>query len=264
MVQVIEQAPGLGQLLGSGLGAGIQTGLQGLLKEHQTQQQQTKSGVSLSKILGKPELADEFGQLPIDMQTIVAKSIFDQQAQREKIQSQRETEKQKSQGLLSSLDKLDELLPFTGKQIPFMKGTTYGGLHRLNVERREEFDKVGFWAADNVYTHFNKGVLSKEKLKVLKEDLSPNSSLSVRENKARINALRIMSNLPANIDSKKLGKIIDTEVKKVSKFSDKKQQKIDFQIGQSFDSLPKTAPEGAIMRKGNQRFIFRQGKWSKV
>jgi hypothetical protein len=32
--------------------------------------------------------------------------------------------------------------------------------------------------------------------------------------------------------------------------------------GQTFDKLPTTAPEGAIMRKGSQRFVFKKGKWS--
>jgi hypothetical protein len=34
------------------------------------------------------------------------------------------------------------------------------------------------------------------------------------------------------------------------------------EIGQRFHYLPSFAPEGAIMRRGNQRFIFKNGKWS--
>lgn len=37
-----------------------------------------------------------------------------------------------------------------------------------------------------------------------------------------------------------------------------------FNIGQEFQALPSTAPEGAIMRRGNQRFIFRNGRWSQL
>jgi hypothetical protein len=194
----------------------------GKLQERQTQQNQAKSfGQYMSE---DPEEQKMFQKLHPDIQKSIAtekaKNLFKTPA-----------EKPDTKGLSDALDWLDENIEYTGStSIPFTKSfMPFGKIttNRKSVEKREEIDATGFWAADQVFTHFNKGTVSKEKLKTIKEDLAPRSGLSEREYKARVSALRRLSSLPRNLPKAQFDKEVDKEKRsmdKISKYEEKNKR----------------------------------------
>jgi len=84
-------------------------------------------------------------------------------------------------------------------------------------EKRKQFDALGFLAADKVFTHFNKGTVSKDKLAVIRDDLSPKANLTERENKARIKALETIMGLPPETSESKLDAVVKKEKAKLKK-----------------------------------------------
>jgi len=154
------------------------------------------------------------------MKTQGAQQVQNQKASIKQQETQAKEAKEKAEkeeataGLKSALDWLDENQTYAGSStIPFTKSFTAGGLNREAVGKRAEIDATGFWAADQVFTHFNKGTVSKEKLAVIQKDLAPRSGISEREYKARVSALRRMSNLPADISKEEFNKQLAKEVK---------------------------------------------------
>lgn len=131
-----------------------------------------------------------------------------------------------------SLDWLDENLKYTGSTgFPgLFAGNTENFLGQIPnteaYEKRQEFTNTGWWVTDKVYTHFNKGVISDKKLKIIQEELAPRGDLFQSKNKARIAALRRLYNLPKNISSAAFDKQLEREVKAVKKIPSPEGQEL--------------------------------------
>lgn len=138
-------------------------------------------------------------------------------ADRQKQLFEQQEKQREEQGFQNVFDELEELFAYGGMDFPGMKSGTIWGLNREAVEKREELDKLGFWVADKVYTHFNKGTVTDKKFNEIKKELAPNSKLSERKNRGRMRALQLISNLPSNINQKAFDKFVDKQIAEVNK-----------------------------------------------
>lgn len=198
--------------------------LQGVQNHSQAQQLKGEN-----EALGRETGVNLSGIRDPDLRKILVQNSMKQRG------SAKDSESEEFSGLKNSLDWLDENIGYTGnKYIPFTKSFTGGGLNRETVGKRAEYDSAGFLAADQVYTHFNKGTISEAKLELIKKDLAPNSNLSERENKARVSALRRISNLPKNTNSKAVDKLINQELTAVKKISDHENKNKKLDLNQFF------------------------------
>lgn len=192
-MQILPEVPSFGtqiaRNIGSGLGQGINSGMDFASKL--AMQRQKSQGDFASKLALHQ-----------------AKNDIDQQAKRQ------EAEKG-DQGFKDSLDWLDQNIEYTGPVAKFTKLAGIPGTEAFG--KRAEFDAQGFWATDKAFTHFNKGQISREKLKVIQNDLAPRSDLTQKTNKARISALRRLSNLPSDIPSEVFDKQLQLEKKTLGK-----------------------------------------------
>ena len=261
MLQIIEEQrkPSFGQQLAQGLSQGIYEASQGVprimgerLKGKKLEEEKNKEneaakrfGVDLSDIKD-PEIRK------IIMSESLKGQTKQMEAQQKAAQEQQKLDQEK-QGIADSLDWLDENIKYTGStNIPFTASNTYGKLNREAIQKREEFTKTGFWATDKIYTHFNKGQISNQKLEMIKNDLAPNADLTERENKARIAALRRVGNLPKDAPKSVIDKVINREVKAIKKIekrskaevlTDEEIQTLIDEFGGDWQAAEKTAQE---------------------
>lgn len=176
---------------------------------HTENESAKKYGVDLSGIRD-PELRKIFA-------TQILKGQNAQVLAEAKTAQQKKAAEEEEQGTRNALDWLEDNVHYTGAQIPFTKAFTAGKLNREAIEKREQYDATGFWVADKIYTHFNKGQITDKKLKMIQEKLAPRTRLAERENKARIAAMRRISNLPRNAPKEIVDKKIDNELKVLGK-----------------------------------------------
>ncbi len=224
MVQVLPAVPSFGEKLANVLGQAGSDVAQGFIQRNQNQKDQEiinsfdPNASPIDQIRRFSQLSPQKQQALTPLLQQYLKTQGTQQAAQQKQEAEALKKQEESAGLKNALDFLDENIEYSGtKYIPGFKSFTAGGLKRDVVEKRAEIDSTGFLAADQIFTHFNKGTISKDKLKVIQNDLAPKSNLSERENKARINALRRMANLPKDISPEKFNKILDKEVKSAKK-----------------------------------------------
>ena len=78
-LQALAGIPSFGGQLGAALGGGISQGINSSISQMLQNKQQMKSGTALANYLGKPEMAQEIGQLPLDIQKIIASSYGQKQ-----------------------------------------------------------------------------------------------------------------------------------------------------------------------------------------
>jgi hypothetical protein len=210
MVQIIQERrhPSFAEKLNTAVGRGIEGGNE-LYQQKVENESAKKYGVDLSGIRD-PELRKIFA-------TQILKGQNAQVLAGAKTAQQKKTAEEEEQGTRNALNWLEDNVEYTGAQIPFTKSNTAGKLNREAVERREQYDATGFWVADKIYTHFNKGQITDKKLKMIQEKLAPRSGLSERENKARIEAIRRIANLPRNAPQGIVDKKIDNELKVLGK-----------------------------------------------
>lgn len=212
MVQIYERPPTFSEEMARSIGGTLGGVARGALEGHLGKKQRE----SEDKIL-ESEFGMKFPANPELRKLMVANALKGRSSAQMEHAKQQASEKE-MKGLASALDWLDENIGYTGtKVIPGFKSFTAGGANREAVGKREEFDKTGFWAADKAFTHFNKGVVNKEKFKELKEELSPRSDLSERKNKARIAALRRITGLNSDISPSEFNSKVDKEIKAVKK-----------------------------------------------
>ena len=213
-----------------------------ILQNRSQQMQQQKQRQSMLQEGYNPDLPEYINKERARGQEAAIKE--ERGIQRKQIEKTEETK-----GLSNTLDWLDENIKYTGStKIPFTASSTLGGARRGVVEKRAEFDASGFWAADNVFTHFNKGTVSSPKLELIRNELAPKSDLPERVNKARIASLRRMANLPANISKDKFDKILDKEVENANK-------------GYEAQDESETGAPTAINPATGERLILREGQW---
>lgn len=256
MVEIIDEQPGYGSILGRSLGNALVGGAQGYLQRKQSQKQSD----AFKRLTGM-----DLGGLPPEVQNQFAKEFAKVQAQQQFSSSGQENEmiKQKygidlsgiqdpkirqtlmndalkkgqeqqqqaeeSQGVSDALNWLDENAEYAGSTLypgkSFLGGKSKGNrftifdlpINRAASGTREEIDATGFWVTDKIYTHFNKGQISNVKLETIRKDLSPRSDISERAYKARVAALRRISNLPPNAPKSVVDQTIDREIKAVKK-----------------------------------------------
>lgn len=236
--QMLPQQPSFGSQLGSQLGSGISQGIGESLGNYFKQKQNARALEGLKPFYleaGLPE--DQFesfknsGLSASEATPLLKEGISNrqqaaikQQEQQQKALLEQQKEEKELSGLKSTLKQLREDIGYTGARIPGK--SFFGDIPGTEAfGKRKEFDAAGFLAADTVYTHFNKGTISEAKLEVIKNDLSPNSKFSERENLARINALERIMGLPSNTPPEKVDKIIEHEKKRVSDASGSKIQR---------------------------------------
>lgn len=202
MVQFLQRPRSFGEQIGEQLGSGL------------------SQGIDFAAQAGLEKYKNEQKQKQLMLQGL----LKNQGMQHKQLAKQQETvakEAKDTQGLAETLDFLDENIDYVGNtKLPWSKSFLSEGplpLNRKGVETRADIDSSGFLAADQVYTHFNKGQISEFKLELIKKELAPNSKLSEREYKARISALRRISKLPRNAPQSVVDKTIDKEIKAVKK-----------------------------------------------
>lgn len=203
LLQRPEQKPSFSQQLGAGLGGGISQGLSQALSQMMEQKKQTRQLEGLAPIfeqLGIPKegvqqliasgldpkdaahLAGQLGQQQAKMQQ-----------QQATVQQKQQEKEQKDQGMLSVLDELETILPYTGEhKIPGFKSFLGAGpipLNRGAVEKRNQFDTMAITLEGFLRDLTTKGTLPQKTFEALLSRL-PDSSLSERQNKGRINAIR--------------------------------------------------------------------------
>lgn len=221
MVQVLPAVQGFGEKLANVLGQAGTDVFQGY-QQYRSNQKDQEIINSFDPNASPIEQIKKFSQLSPQKQAAVTPLLQQYLKTQGTQQVAQQKQQQETEGLKNALDFLDQNIEYTGAT--FIPGTKSFGaanrpftMNREGLQKREEFDTTGFWAADQVFTHFNKGTVSKEKLKVIQKDLAPRADLSERKNKARIDALRRMANLPADISPEKFNKILEKEVKSANK-----------------------------------------------
>lgn len=219
MVQVLPAVPGFGEQLGQALTGALGNIGQGLINRRDFKQDQNILGQMASNPSVSPlQQIQSYAALSPQLQNTLGPvfSEFIKSSQRSHAAGPEASSD--AIGLKTALDKLDDNIEFTGTTaLPGTKSFLGGSLNRDAREKREEFDTLGFWSTDQVFTHFNKGTISKDKLKTLKDDLAPNSKLSERQNKARINSLRVIANLPKDVSEKEFDQTVAKQKKVLDK-----------------------------------------------
>lgn len=213
MVQVLpgvptfaqQLIPQINQAIGS-LSQGYQQGVQ-----KRGDQEVLDQIASMDPNTSLAEKVAIFGKLSPEKQKLLTPlyaQAFKEQLGSQRSQAEQQGKMQEQEGLKNSIDYLREnaqevsrggYSPVKTFKNVFLPGTKY-------AKAAEEFDTTGFFATDQLFTHFNKGTISKDKLATIKEDLAPNSRLTKEQNLGRINSLARLANLPEGTTSEKFNK----------------------------------------------------------
>lgn len=230
----LPRQPSLGELLGQGLGQGISQGVSSGVEQYQKAAMQQQKMSQLAKILGlggnanidneSKTAMDGSGKIGINQLLAleaaglgnVAQILapFAHEQQKAEIQEQKiEREKEGARKELAPASaRLSEIIDTLGSQPG-------------NVALSDELNTLGFWFTDKVYTHFNTGVINKEKFKALKNELSPNSNDRPETARAKLKSLNTIIGLDPNTSPKNFNKVFENEVKKVNDI-EKKSEKL--------------------------------------
>ena len=205
--------------------------LMNLLQQREQLARRNQSDQAIHRILGMDVsgMSDKQKEIMLSHSLDTQRALAIQQIKNQGLQGKNQLKEQEKKDLAISmknnLDKLRELTPYAGSErvgnwlaVLGMKGGeagTFGRMRRNSVEKRAYMNKLGFWITDQLYTHFNKGVMNIPKLEQVKKELAPNSENSEREYKARVDALEAIASLPPDIDSKTLDKYVDKKIEEV-------------------------------------------------
>lgn len=223
MVKIIDRPPSFGEMMGRAAGEGLASGI----------------GAFGDEISGRIRRSGEdkaLKKMGIDLRGIrdpeMRKIAFGEMLKNRREASEAQAEQQ---GLRDTLDWLDENAKYTG--LTGMEGLIAGNPQNFlgslpgteAYGKRKEIDASGFWAADQIYTHFNKGQISEQKLKVIQNDLAPRAGLTQKEFKARVSAMRRISALPRNAPRTVVEKEIEKERKALKKIGSGSTDRPDLQ-----------------------------------
>jgi hypothetical protein len=209
---VLQEQGGALSGLVQGLGLGLQQAMPSISEMILNKQKQNQKADLLS---GLRASGGEFGvddllkmsAVGLDKEAaIMAPFVLAEQKTKLKEASEQKEKSEARQELVPASTRLESMINHLGAQPG-------------NLEMSEELDTLGFWYTDKIYTHFNKGVINKEKFKNMKDELAPNSKLTPRENRARLKSLNTIAGLDPNVSSKDFDRVLDREVKKVKKLS---------------------------------------------
>lgn len=186
---------GLMHALATGLSRGVPMGIQ----QRQQLQQQQQAGAALSQILNRPEIAEQLGSLPQNLQEVLLKGILDQQRQLQ-IQKSKAPEQPKlsnvTQQYLKDLDKQitgAEAVKDVGERmlkivdnISAAKGFREDYAPKpFKSEDVAEFESLTFDLLPHYKSMFPRGITNEEFKKIQKGAL-PALGLTPAANRARI------------------------------------------------------------------------------
>ena len=227
MVQIIPRAPTFGESIMPQIQSAV-----GAFAKQRNEAQAKKQDEALINSFNPNDSAisqmQKFAKLSPDRQSALSplfnqliKSQEKQGIASAKLSAEQQKEEQETAGLHETLDFLDKNYESVGQSnIPGLKSWTAGGARRGTVQTREEIDRSGFLAADAIFTKYNKGSVSKEKLKLVQE-MAPKSTDSERVYKAKVNALRRMAKFPKDISQEEFDKQLTREAKAIGKAAPK-------------------------------------------
>jgi|ERR1700691_123472 len=237
MVQVLPKIPGFGELAANAFGEnfnkafsrGQEMSMQMAMEKYKSQQEMEQFSKMFSGGMEEqPSTSNtSTGQTNEMQEAYLAHKFPNVYKARKEKQEKQEAQK----GITDSLDWLEDNIKYSGRlglhpkfggveaqgergALGIKSDKTGKNLSDLEIKQiREGIDTTGLWAADKVYTHFNKGVINKEKWDSVKNDLAPNSKLPAKINRARIEGLRRIMGLPPNAPKEIVDKAINREVK---------------------------------------------------
>jgi hypothetical protein len=238
MVLILPKVKSFGERAGEALGGGFQQGIGSAMKFAQEVQLEKAKRAAASPL----GIQDQEGNLKSFEEYSEAEKAKLAETAPKAFKALKESSEKKElkKGIGDTLSWLDQNISFSGK---FGISPKYGGIEAqgesgglglINPKTgkqmsdqeikavREEIDKSGIWAADNVYTHFNKGVLNKDKWNDVKESFAPRSDLPASVNRARIAAMKRIMGLPENAPSEIVDKMINKELGSLEKIEKSK------------------------------------------
>ena len=244
MWEMIQGTPGLGSSLGASLAKGMEKGSE-FANKMKLEEMKRKQGMGdFSKYFkGAPqgtEGQEQTAGSALSGMDPMQKAAFAQEFPKAyKVMQEEEDKAQDLKGIHDTLDWLDENTKYSGTfGVPInwggieAQGDSTGlglkdseGNQMSNPEIqsvREGIDSSGIWAADKVYTHFNKGVLNKEKWEDVKMKFAPSAKLPSYINKARTAALRRIMGLKPNSSPAAVNAVIEKEKKALTKIEKSK------------------------------------------
>ena len=219
MVQVIEQAPGLAELLGAGVSQGLQTGLATLLEEKKKkaqldslnkllnlQQESPQAPEEGSLVSGKqePPRQTNVERIATNPQAMMALSqinpqaasqvqkMYDSQLAREKFEFEKEKE-EKKKGEITP-EKKEQMKDVFRRQVELLGSGNIGLaassslLTEKGREERAEFDTLGASIEAALLPLLNKGVLSKPRFDFILKNI-PKSTDTIGKIKGKMKAL---------------------------------------------------------------------------
>ena len=230
-INIIQPQPNFNTLLAQQLGKTFgQIGTGAVEGYGQAQKQQ---GISALLKQHFPELEEsELNQ--ISRSGVEAKDIMSMMPQIMKARETQQAQQQHQQQADNSIQTLKDNVDVTG--IPI-----FSGLKPLaakfpwtkSARKKEEFNTEAIWATDAAFQKINKGVMSKHKLDLIIDKLTPNSKFTQAQNMGRINTLERLISSKQPLSDKQADSIIrgmDSLDERNPKKSNSKQQK-------SFDSI---------------------------
>jgi hypothetical protein len=236
MVQFLQRSPSFGELLGQGVGQGLGKGLEFAQQLALKKKEGTQDWENFQKTFQGKD--NEFSWENIDPVRKAFLAMTNPKAY--KALEEQEEKTQATKGITQSLDWLEKNIQYSGK---FGVAPKWGGieaqgetgglalhdpetgkqLSNLEIKaKREEINTTGIWMADAIYTHFNKGVLNKEKWEDVKGRFATNADLPAEVNRARMAAARRIMGLPSNAPSKVVNEVINKETKALDKIEKSK------------------------------------------
>jgi hypothetical protein len=243
MVNIIPKVPGFGERLGAAIGGGLGGGFQqGMSKAQEFAEKiklkRAEKNIESQSFSHENEIIkDKYG---IDLSDISDPKTRQALLKHEMQGVQEKRDKEiASEGIKSQIDWLDKNIGISGKPgLPVAMGGPEshkgGGLAQIDPEtgkkmsniqiqaKREEIKKSGIWMADAIYTHFNKGVLNKEKWDDVKNEFAVDPDLPPEVNRARMAAAKRIMALPKDIPSSVANKVIGAQRKSLEKIEKSK------------------------------------------
>ena len=284
-IPVLQQPQGFGEMFGKGLGQGLETGMPLLMKQIGENRKAKNFSAMMQGMAGGGgggEAQNPFTAImndPVkfaqasaagygDMVKTGAEHAYKQQEQREK----RATETAPFESALEIVNRQKELLEggnigakaswWGGSQGELRKrGSTFTPEGRAD---RAEYEQAGK-SLIAIASGMKGGMKGKEQFETFSKKLF-DSTLKKSEIRGALRGMEsiIRGNLRAHginpqQSSTPQGATGQPEQARKSLSTPQTPQ---FQVGQQFQGLPPTAPEGAVFNQGGKRSIFRNGQWS--
>jgi hypothetical protein len=161
------------------------------------------------KVYEKLGYTKEIARLPPDERKIALQNQFQGKALEQKQQQEVQKEQREQQETKTQIQELRDDISYTGYPIFSGIKPLVGKIPGTEAHRkRKGFEKSSIWITDKIFSHFNKGTISKPKLELIVKDLAPHPDLSQSENLARLDALDRAIGLPRDATYNDLKSII--------------------------------------------------------